>query len=418
MAAIKIKAIRGLEILDSRGNPTVSAKVTLTDGTAATASVPSGASTGSHEALELRDGDKKRYGGKGVLSAVRNINTTIAKKLIGVDPLQQRLVDQAMIQLDGTKNKSRLGANAILGVSLAVAHAAAAAKRQPLYKHLRQAFKLPYRGWQLPIPTMNILNGGAHADLALDIQEFMVVPVQSKFSERLRCGAEIFAQLGMILKKTGFDTLKGDEGGYAPRLKGNEKAFTVILEAITAAGYKPGSNVFLAIDAAASEFYNSTSKRYELKADKKSLTAAQLQAVEQAWVSRYPIISIEDGLAEDDWDNWVVLTKTMGKKISLVGDDLFVTNVKRLQQGIDKKVGNAILIKLNQIGTLSETIDAIRLAHRNHYKTSISHRSGETSDTTIADLAVAVNSEFIKTGSLSRSERVGKYNRLLEIEAE
>ena len=418
MAAIKIKAIRGLEILDSRGNPTVSAKVTLTDGTAATASVPSGASTGSHEALELRDGDKKRYGGKGVLSAVRNINTTIAKKLIGTDPLQQRLVDQAMIQLDGTKNKSRLGANAILGVSLAVAHAAAAAKRQPLYKHLRQAFKLPYRGWQLPIPTMNILNGGAHADWALDIQEFMVVPMQSKFSERLRCGAEIFAQLAVILKKNGFNTLKGDEGGYAPRLKGNEKAFTVILEAITAAGYKPGSNVFLAIDAAASEFYNSTSKRYELKADKKSLTAAQLQAVEQAWVSRYPIISIEDGLAEDDWDNWVVLTKTMGKKISLVGDDLFVTNVERLQQGIDKKVGNAILIKLNQIGTLSETIDAICLAHRNHYKTSISHRSGETSDTTIADLAVAVNSEFIKTGSLSRSERVGKYNRLLEIEAE
>ncbi|OGY47596.1 MAG: phosphopyruvate hydratase [Candidatus Buchananbacteria bacterium RIFCSPHIGHO2_01_FULL_47_11b] len=418
MATTKIKSIRGLEILDSRGNPTIQAQVTLTNGTVATASVPSGASTGVHEALELRDGDKKRYGGNGVKEAVRNINTLIARKLIGMNAFAQRTIDQTMITLDGTKNKSRLGANAILGVSLAVAHAAAAAKDQPLYRYLRTAFQLPYRGWKLPIPTMNILNGGAHADWALDIQEFMIVPTQSKFSERLRCGAEIFAQLAVILKKNGFDTLKGDEGGYAPRLQGNEKAFTVILQAITAAGYKPGSNVFLAIDAAASEFYNSTLKRYELKADKKSLTAAQLLAVQQGWVNRYPIISIEDGLDQDDWDNWVLLTKMMGKKISLVGDDLFVTNVKRLQQGIDKKVGNAILIKLNQIGTLSETIDAIRLAHRNHYKTSISHRSGETSDTTIADLAVAVNSEFIKTGSLSRSERVGKYNRLLEIEAE
>ena len=414
----RIRRIRAREVLDSRGNPTVKAQVILADGSVGVASVPSGASTGVHEALELRDGDKKRYGGKGVIKAVNNVNKIIAQKLIGQDAIDQKKIDQIMIDLDGTENKSKLGANAILGVSLATARAAAVSKKMPLYKYLRQVFKLKLKDWQLPIATMNILNGGSHADWSLDIQEFMIVPLQKKMSERVRCGAEIFQALAGILKQMGFDTLKGDEGGYAPRLAGNEKAFSVIMEAIEKAGYQAGRQVKIAIDAAASEFYDSENKVYKLKADKTDLSAKQLINLEKEWLGKYPIISIEDGLAEDDWENWIELTKQIGKKTILVGDDLFVTNVERLKEGIDKKVANAILIKLNQIGSLTETIAAIELAHKNGYQTSISHRSGETADTFIADLAVAVNSEFIKTGSLSRSERVEKYNRLLEIEQE
>jgi len=414
----KIKSIKALEILDSRGNPTVRVEVKLKRGVSAWAMVPSGASTGKHEALELRDGDKKRYSGKGVLKAVENVNKIIAPRLRGKNPLQQKNLDELMLKLDGTENKSKLGANAILGVSLALARAGAKAAKMPLYKYIRRTYHLRLSGYKLPVPTMNILNGGAHADWSLDIQEFMVVPQQKTIKERVRCGAEIFHVLGKLLKSNGHVTLKGDEGGYAPKLAGNEQAFMVIMEAIKKAGYVPGKNVKLAIDAAASEFYNKKTKTYDLKADKKSLTPAQMVDLVSTWVNKYPLISVEDGLDEDDWDNWVSLTKKVGRKVSLVGDDLFVTNVERLQKGIDTKVGNAILIKLNQIGSLSETIDAIKLAHKNNYKTSISHRSGETADTFIADLAVAVNSEFIKTGSLSRSERVGKYNRLLEIESE
>jgi len=413
-----IKSVKALEILDSRGNPTVRVRVGLSTGAVGTASVPSGASTGSHEALELRDGDKKRYGGKGVQQAVDNINKIIVKKLVGFDPTRQRQIDKVILSLDGTENKTKLGANAILGVSLAVAQAAALATNLPLYKYLRRAFNLKYSSWKLPLPTMNILNGGAHAAWSLDIQEFMIVPLQSSMAERVRCGAEIFAALGKLLQDKGYSTLKGDEGGYAPKLPGNEQAFVLIMQAIRKARYIAGRQVKLAIDAAASEFYDATDSSYDLRADKKSLTSAELIELEKSWVKKYPIISLEDGLAEDDWTGWEVLTKQLGKKISLVGDDLFVTNVKRLKQGIKKGVANAILVKLNQIGSLSETIDAIELAHKNHYKTSISHRSGETADTFIADLAVAVNSEFIKTGSLSRSERVEKYNRLIEIEQE
>ncbi|MDD2807737.1 MAG: phosphopyruvate hydratase [Patescibacteria group bacterium] len=418
MSDTVIKSVKALEILDSRGNPTVEVFVALKDGTVAKASVPSGASTGVHEALELRDNDKKRYNGNGVSKAVSNVNKIIAPKLVGKNSTRQRELDELMIMLDGTPNKANLGANAILGISLALAHAAAASLNLPLYKYIRQTFGLPYKGWKLPIPTMNILNGGAHAAWSLDIQEFMIIPLQEKMSERIRCGAEIFHCLAKILAELKFSTLKGDEGGYAPRLKGNEAAFDLIMKAIKTAGYKAAKDVVLGIDAASSEFYDSKKKIYHLKADKKKLTAKQMIELERRWIKKYPIYSIEDGLDQDDWDNWKILTKTLGKKVTLVGDDLFVTNVKRLEQGIELKVANAILIKLNQIGTLSETIDAIELAHQNRYQTSISHRSGETEDTTIADLAVAVNSEFIKTGSLSRSERVAKYNRLIEIEAE
>ncbi len=418
MFSPKIKSIKALEILDSRGNPTVRVEIKLSNRVKGWAMVPSGASTGGHEALELRDGDKKRYNGKGVLKAVNNVNQIIAPRLIGKNPLKQRQIDELMIRLDGSENKSNLGANAILGVSLALAYAGAKATKMPLYKYLRAIFKLNLSGYKMPYPTMNILNGGAHADWSLDIQEFMIVPLQKTIADRVRCGAEIFAVLAGILKTKGYPTLKGDEGGYAPKLPGNEMAFSVILEAIKKATYQAGKNVSLAIDAASSEFYNKKNKTYDLKADNKSLTAEQMIDLEKGWVEKYPIISIEDGLSEDDWANWVSLTKQLGRKISLVGDDLFVTNIKRLQKGIEMKVGNAILIKLNQIGSLSETIDAIMLAKNNGYKISISHRSGETADTFIADLAVAVNSEFIKTGSLSRSERVEKYNRLMEIESE
>ncbi|MBI4714173.1 phosphopyruvate hydratase [Candidatus Uhrbacteria bacterium] len=413
-----IESIHADEILDSRGNPTVQVSVLLKDGTIGIASVPSGASTGIHEALELRDNDKKRFKGKGVLKAVHNVNTTIAKALFGIDATKQRQIDQIMIDFDGTENKSRLGANAILGVSLACAHAAAKAKKMPLYSYLRFVFDLQYKKYHLPIPTMNVLNGGAHAGWILDFQEFMIVPVQRSFHERMRCGAEIFYALGELLTKKGFSTLKGDEGGYAVRLKKNEDAIKLIMQAIQKAGYKAGKNVFLALDPAVSELYNKKDGRYHLKVDKKILTRKQLIAQWGNWIKKYPIISLEDGLDQDDWDGWVELTKLLGKKVALVGDDFFVTNVSRLQKGIGLRAGNAILIKVNQIGSLSEAVDAILLAQQFGYKVSVSHRSGETEDTTIADLAVAVNADFIKTGSLSRSERLAKYNRLLEIEEE
>jgi len=414
----KIESIHAHEILDSRGNPTVSVTVLLENGVSATASVPSGASTGSHEALELRDGDAKRYGGKGVLKAVRNANTLIARRLVGMDVTHQRDIDMTMLMLDGTENKQRLGANAILGVSLACAHAGAKAKQMPLYQYLRWVYDIRDTHYRLPIPTMNILNGGAHAGWILDFQEFMIVPYQKLFRERVRCGAEIFHALGKLLKKKGFSTLKGDEGGYAVPLKSNEEAFKLVMQAIKDAGYKAGKEVMLAMDPAVSELYDAKKKRYALKVDKKSLTSAQLIAMWEKWLKKYPIISLEDGLAEDDWDNWVVMTKKFGKKVALVGDDFFVTNVARLQKGIDMGAANAILIKVNQIGSLTEAVDAILLAQQNGYKINVSHRSGETEDTTIADLAVAVNAEFIKTGSLSRSERLAKYNRLMEIEEE
>lgn len=409
-----IKKVFASEILDSRGNPTVRVAIELSDGSCGVASVPSGASTGSHEALELRDNNSKRYAGKGVLKAVRNVNTLISRAIIGMD--DQRDIDNRMRKLDGTENKSRLGANAMLGVSLAHLRSQAASASMPLYAYIRHAFKLNNEKYSLPYPMMNVENGGAHAGWILDFQEFMIVPQQKKFSERVRCGSEIFHVLGALLKKRGFSALVGDEGGYAILFHRNEDALKMIAKAVSSAGYKAGKDVKFALDPATSEFFES--KRYVLKKDHKKLSSAQMIAMWEKWIERYPIISLEDGLAEDDWEGWQQLTKQLGKKILLVGDDLFVTNTKRLQDGIDKHVANAILIKLNQIGTFSETIDCIQLAQRAGYKVIISHRSGETADTTIADLAVAVNAEYIKTGSLSRSERVEKYNRLMEIEQE
>ena len=413
----KIKIIKAREILDSRGNPTVEVSVILRNGIVGVAAVPSGASTGSHEALELRDNDKKRYGGKGVLKAVRNVNTVINDLLVGYKATKQVAIDKLMIEKDGTKNKSKLGANAILGVSLAVAHAAAEASGLPLYKYLRQAFSLSFKDYRLPLPMMNILNGGRHADWSLDFQECMIVPEDKLFRERVRKGAEVFQELGKILKAKGYATLVGDEGGYAAKLGSNEEALKLITAAIEQAGYAAGQDINLAIDAAASEFYSEKGV-YSLKRDGKNLNANEMISFYENLAKKYPIISIEDGLAEDDWDNWQVMTKKMGDKLLLVGDDLFVTNIKRLEQGIKKQVANAILIKLNQIGSLTETMQAIYLAKKSGYKVIISHRSGETCDTTIADLAVAVNAEYIKTGSLSRSERVAKYNRLMKIEEE
>lgn len=419
-----IDLIHAHEILDSRGNPTLKVSVMLTDGTVGSASVPSGASTGIHEALELRDGDKKRYGGKGVLKAVHNVNTKIAKILVGKTIFDQRGIDDAMRILDGTVNKSRLGANAILGVSLACAHAGAKAKNMPLYRYLRSAFDLERDGrgeprpYKMPYPTMNILNGGVHADWAIDLQECMIIPQQKKFRERLRCGAEIFHTLADVLKKRGFSTQVGDEGGYAPKLKKNEDALKLLLEAIRKSGYAPGKDVKLGMDVASSEFYDEKKNQYVMHTDGRTLSAAQLASVYESWVKKYPLALIEDPMAQDDWENWTRFTEAMGKKITIVGDDLFVTNVDRVKKGIEMGAANAVLIKLNQIGTLSETIDTILLAQANGYKIVVSHRSGETEDTTIADLAVAVNAEHIKIGSLSRSERLAKYNRLLEIEEE
>lgn len=410
-----IKKITAREILDSRGNPTVKASVFLQDGSIGTAAVPSGASTGKHEALELRDG-AKRYGGKGVLKAVKNVNTIISKKLNGLDASKQRTIDQTMIDLDGTENKKKLGANAILAVSLATTRAVANSRKEPLYRYLRQAFQLKEKNWRMPVATMNVLNGGRHADNNLAIQEFMIVPIHRKFSERVRMGSQIFHSLAGILNQKGYSTGVGDEGGFAPDLLNNERALQLLIKAIQVSGFTPGKNVFLAMDIAASEFYRHN--KYYFEGKKQAYTADKMIRILEGWIKRYPIISIEDALDEDDWENWQILTKKLGKKVTLVGDDLFVTNVNRIQRGIDDGVANAVLIKLNQIGSLSETIDAIYLAKKNKYQVSVSHRSGETVDTFIADLAVAVNAEFIKTGSMSRSERVEKYNRLMKIETE
>ncbi|TSC83760.1 MAG: enolase [Parcubacteria group bacterium Gr01-1014_13] len=412
---MKIKQVIAREILDSRGNPTVEAKVVLENGISAVAKVPSGASTGTHEALELRDGGK-RYGGKGVLRAVKNVNTEIAKAVCGMEVEKIQEIDAKMIALDGTKTKSRLGANAILAVSLAVARAGAKEMNMPLYQYLRHIYKISEKNYRLPVLGMNIINGGRHADNGLSVQEFMIMPRHKLLRERVRMGSQIFHSLANLLSQKGYSTGVGDEGGFAPELLNNERGVQLILEAIKLAGWEPGKHVFLALDVAASEFYRHGN--YYFLGKKQGWRPAKMIDVLKQWVKKYPIVSIEDGLAEDDWENWKILTKELGKKINLVGDDLFVTNVERIKRGIEEQVGNTVLIKVNQIGTLSETIEAINLARKNNYQIFISHRSGETADTFIADLAVAVNSEFIKTGSMSRSERVEKYNRLMEIELE
>ena len=412
---MKIKNIFAREILDSRGNPTVEAKVILDNDLTASAKVPSGASTGTHEALEMRDGGK-RYGGKGVLKAVKNVNTLIARTLKGLDILKIQEIDRKMLELDGTKNKSGLGANAILAVSLAAARAGALSLNMPLYRYLRQAYKVPEKNWRMPVPTMNILNGGRHADNGLSIQEFMIIPRHALLRERVRIGSQVFHSLANLLSQKGYATGVGDEGGFAPELLNNERGLQLILEAIKLAGWVPGKQVFLGLDIASSEFYHHG--QYYFINKKQGWRPDKMIATLDGWVKKYPIIFLEDALSEDDWDNWKTLTKELGKKVALVGDDLFVTTSERLQKGINEKVANAILIKLNQIGTLTETMATIMLAKKNGYQVAVSHRSGETADTFIADLAVAVNSEFIKTGSLSRSERVEKYNRLMEIESE
>ena len=409
----QIIGIRGRQILDSRGNPTVEVDVYTDQGAMGRAAVPSGASTGVHEACELRDGDKSMFLGKSVLQAVNNVNSVLNDELQGMFVSEQKAIDDKMIALDGTENKSRLGANAILGVSLACAKAAAQETGQELYRYLGGV-----GGHTLPIPMMNILNGGSHADNSIDFQEFMIMPVGAPtFSEALRMGAEVFHNLRSVLKSKGLSTNVGDEGGFAPNLGSNEEALMCILQAIEKAGYRPGEDVFIALDAAASEFYNADENIYELKwstGDK--LTPAQMSDFWADWVKRYPIISIEDGMAEDDWDGWRLHTDAIGDCCQLVGDDLFVTNVSRLKMGLDKQVANSILIKLNQIGTLTETIEAVNLAMRNKYTAIISHRSGETEDTTIADLVVAMNAGLIKTGSASRTDRICKYNQLMRIE--
>ncbi|MHC1776325.1 MAG: phosphopyruvate hydratase [Lentimicrobium sp.] len=401
------------QILDSRGNPTIEVDVYTTNGIMGRAAVPSGASTGIHEACELRDDDKNVYLGKGVLKAVQNVNKVLAEELKGYLVSEQNEIDQRMIELDGTPNKANLGANAILGVSLAVANAAAQESNQFLFRYVGGV-----NANTLPIPMMNIINGGSHADNAIDFQEFMIMPVgAANFAEALRMGAEVFHNLKSVLKKAGYSTNVGDEGGFAPNLKSNEEAVQVILQAIEKAGYKPGVDIFMALDPASSEYWIEEEKVYHLKkstGDK--LTPAQMVDYWKNWVDKYPIISIEDGMAEDDWAGWKLMTDVMGKKIQLVGDDLFVTNSKRLQMGIDQGVANSILVKVNQIGTLTETIDAVTLAYRNGYTAVMSHRSGETEDTTIADLSVALNTGLIKTGSASRTDRIAKYNQLLRIE--
>ncbi len=408
---MKITSVKAQEVLDSRGNPTVRVFMTVGNKILSTASVPSGASTGSHEALELRDGDKKRFGGKGVLKAVRNVEKIIAQKLLGMDVRRQRAIDEIMLKLDGTKNKSKLGANAILGVSLAAARAGAAVNQTELWQYLQKTFRLK-SGAKFPHPTMNVINGGVHADSGLSVQEFMLIPQQKKFAERVRVGAEVFAALKLLLKAEGYAVGVGDEGGFAPHLGGSEKALQILMTAIQRAGYKPGSDVKLGMDAAASEFYDKGFYNFEGK----KKTGDQMIDMIAGWTQKYPLVSVEDPLHEDDWEHWKKFTAKLGHAITIVGDDLFVTNVERLKMGIEKKVGNAILIKLNQIGTLSETIDTIQLAQKHKYKVSISHRSGETADTFIADLAIAVGADFLKSGSLSRSERVEKYNRVMEVE--
>ncbi len=408
----EIVDIYAREILDSRGNPTVEAEVTLEDGSMGRAAVPSGASTGAHEAVELRDGDRSRYLGKGVQAAVAAVNGEIFNALAGLEAEDQRLIDQAMIELDGTPNKSRLGANAILGVSLAVAKAAADAAGLPLYRYVGGS-----NAHVLPTPMMNIINGGAHADNPIDIQEFMVMPVGfDTFADSLRCGAEIFHHLKKALSAAGHNTGVGDEGGFAPNLKSADEALGFIMKSIEAAGYQPGEDVVLALDAAATEFYRKG--RYELEGEGKSLSSDEMARYWQSLVSRFPIVSIEDGMAEDDWDGWLALTGLIGDRCQLVGDDLFVTNTARLSEGISRGAANAILVKVNQIGSLTETLDAVQMAQMARYAAVMSHRSGETEDSTIADLAVATNCGQIKTGSLARSDRLAKYNQLLRIEDE
>ena len=410
----EIVHVKAREILDSRGNPTVEAEVALESGALGRAAVPSGASTGEHEAAELRDDDKKRYLGKGVLKAVKNVNDVIASAVIGLDAMDQATLDNTMIALDGTPNKSKLGANAILAVSMANARAASLEVGLPFYRYIGGA-----QARTLPVPMMNILNGGAHADTKVDVQEFMVLPWgASSFAEGLRWGAEIFHSLKKILKGKKLPTGVGDEGGYAPDLPSNEEALKLIMEAIGAAGFKAGEQIALCLDVAASEFFDKSSKKYAFKADGRSLDSAGMLGWYQELCAKYPIVSIEDGFAEDDWAGWKGITDAMGKKIQLVGDDLFVTNVTRLSRGIKEGVGNSILVKVNQIGTLTETFDAVRMAHRAGMTSVMSHRSGETEDTTIADLAVALDCGLIKTGSASRSDRIAKYNQLLRIEEE
>lgn len=409
-----IENIHARQILDSRGNPTVEVDVLTTNGYMGRAAVPSGASTGVHEAVEMRDGDKSRYLGKGVLNAVENVNVKIAGELVGIPVDEQNLVDQIMIDLDGTPNKSALGANAILGVSLAVAKAAAKESGQSLFRYIGGV-----NANTLPIPMMNILNGGSHADNAIDFQEFMVMPIKAgSFSEAVRTGTEVFHSLKKVLSDKGHSTNVGDEGGFAPNLGSNQEAIEVVLLAMENAGYKPGEDVFIAMDPASSEYYSEEDGLYHLASSGDKLSSSEMAGFWKDWVDKYPIISLEDAMAEDDWKGWGELTSLVGDKVQLVGDDLFVTNVNRLQKGIDDGIANSILIKVNQIGTLTETINAVNLAKRNSYTSVMSHRSGETEDTTIADLAVALNTGQIKTGSASRSDRVAKYNQLLRIEEE
>jgi enolase len=424
----KIKQIIAREILDSRGNPTIEAKVVLDNGVMAKASVPSGVSVGAHEAWELRDSDKNRYGGKGVLKAVQNVNTAIVKKLKGMEISEQEKIDKAMIELDGTKNKKKLGANAILSVSLASARAGAMAEKTELYKYISSIFNFKSSIFNLPTPCFNIFNGGKHADTNLDFQEFMIIPLnpptpsllkgekRNIFAEQVRMGAEIFHELGYVLKKAGFDTDVGSEGGYAPNIVSSVQAIELIMAAIVKAGYKPGKDVGLGIDVGSSQIYNEETKKYIFKLDRANFTSRTLIGLYYEWFRKYPIISIEDGLSEDDREGWKELTKELGSEMMLVGDDLFVTNTNRLREGIKERAANAILIKPNQAGTLTETIECVKLAQKHNYKIMVSHRSGETNDDFIADLAVAVNADFIKAGSLSRGERLAKWNRLMEIE--
>ncbi|MBL7777642.1 MAG: phosphopyruvate hydratase [Chitinophagales bacterium] len=411
----QIQKVHARQVLDSRGNPTVEVDVITTNGTLGRAIVPSGASTGKHEAVELRDGDKKKYLGKGVLKAVKNVNTIIAKELEGLSVFEQNAIDQIMVLLDGTPNKAKLGANAILAVSLAASKAAADELGMPLYRYVGGV-----NANTLPVPLMNILNGGAHADNKIDFQEFMIVPTGADtFSDALRMGVEVFHHLKQVLKKKKYSTNVGDEGGFAPEIGSNEEAIETVLAAIEAAGYKPGKDIYIAMDAASTEFYDEKTKVYHFhKSSGKKLKSEEMVAYWESWVKKYPIVSIEDGMAEDDWKGWKLLSEKLGNKVQLVGDDLFVTNVTRLQKGISDKTANSILVKVNQIGSLTETINAVNLAHRSGYTSVMSHRSGETEDVTIADLAVALNCGQIKTGSASRTDRIAKYNQLLRIEEE
>lgn len=416
MSQSRITNVDAVQIIDSRGNPTVSVCVTLADGTRGCASVPSGASTGEFEAVELRDGDARRFRGKGVTKAVQNVNSIIREAVIGKDAKDQRALDNATLAIDGTENKSKLGANAILGVSLAAAHAAAASGKQELYEYLGGG-----RGAYLPVPLVNVINGGAHANNSLDIQEFMIVPHRApSFSEAIRMAAEVFHVLGGLLKNDGYETGVGDEGGYAPRLESMDLAFEFLIRAIEKAGYKPGEEIALALDVAASEFVDDSDEKKVIykcaKSGAGNFTSSELISLYEKWIGKYPLVSIEDGLSENDWAGWKELTTRLGSKIQLVGDDLFVTNTKRIERGIKEKIGNSVLIKVNQIGSLTETIDSIEMGRNAGYTNIISHRSGETADTTIADLAVAMNTQQIKTGSMCRGERTEKYNRLLWIE--